>query len=318
MDDNIYWIWYVELKGITKSKKRKLLLKYGHPRVLHENAKGHYLDDDLSRALEIASLNEKYHIKTITPDDELHKKHMPDVVYYQGNPFRGYQSAVVGTRNMSNHGKLYTEIVCGQLVKKGICINSGLAKGVDVTAHKVATLADGNTQAFLAHGLEQCYPKEHAWHKDSILEKGAVFSSFPVGTPPRRHHFLIRNQLMAACSDEVIVIESPVKGGSLMTAEYARQYNKKLLVVQGTNSIHCAGNKKLIEAGAFQINIPQFEWCADERQYIEALRNSPMSTDKLKITFECSYDELNKSLLNLERRGWIKFKADGKWHYNGW
>ena len=318
MDHSIYWIWFSELKELSKSEKLKLLVEYGDPKELYFDAKTHGIQSDLTRAMRIVDLNEKHGIKTLTPDNPLYRGTFPEVIYFQGKPFNGKQTAVVGTRNISVHGECYTNYICDTLMQDNICINSGLAKGIDITAHRAALLFDRPTQAFLAHGLDQCYPREHAYYRDQIKEIGAVFSTFAVGTPPLRHHFLQRNQLMAAFSDNVIVIEAPISSGSIKTAEYAWELGKVVSTIEGTDSPRCAGNNELIKNGAIPIEVPEIYWNGPERIYIETIRNKPMSLRRMESKFERPYGDLEMILLDMECHGWLTHKADGKWHYNGW
>ena len=318
MENYLYWIWLAELKKVPTQNKKKWLKEIGHPKRIFENAKDLGIDKDLCMALDIANANLKLNIKTLTPDDPLHRKHMPDVIYYQGTPFKGRQAAVVGTRDSSIHGEYYTEFVCESLIRNKTCINSGLAKGIDLTAHMYALRNEAPTQAFLAHGLDKCYPPEHSWYKDQIVENGAVFSIYPVGTPPLRHHFLQRNQLLVTFSDQVIVIEAPLKSGSINTAMHAWDQMKPVCTIEGTDSKRCAGNRQLLKGGAIPLKVPAHYWRGPEREYIEAIRDTPMSFRKLKSKFPRDSGDLDRVLWDLESHGWITHKADGKWHYNGW
>lgn len=318
MNSEVYWIWWQLLKGVDQKTKKMWLETHGHPRYILERAKDLKIDPDLTQALDIVSQNKAHQISTITPEDDLYKPGMPAVVYFQGTPVLGRQSAVVGTRNVSVHGEVYTRRVCEQLVAENVCINSGLALGVDGIAHRVAITNKVPTQAFLAHGLDVCYPAEHRWLKKRIIENGAVYSLYPVGTPPMRHHFLKRNELMVTMSDDVIVTEAPLKSGSLHTAMHALNQKKSVSAIKGTDSSRCAGNNELIKRGAHAIDMPWFYCDGAERKYIDAIREKPMSIRMLRKKFDTGFSGLDMLLFDFETHGWLTHKADGKWHYNGW
>lgn len=103
-----------------------------------------------------------------------------------------------------------------------------MAKGVDSYAHTVCINADGYTIAILGNGLDLCYPSEHVKLMQAIEEKGLLLSEYPPGTRPTRYSFPMRNRLISAWSDELVVVQAGKGSGALITADYTRKYNKKV------------------------------------------------------------------------------------------
>ncbi len=173
----------------------------------------------------------------------------PILLYYKGagtlNPQRAL--AVVGTRNATAHGKQLTEHLVEGLKPYNASVISGLAYGIDITAHKAAVDHEVSTIGVLAHGLDRIYPALHAKIADQMLEKGGLLTEFPSGTNPDRENFPKRNRIIAGMADATIVVEAAAKGGALITAEIAHGYNRDVFAVPGRPSdVYSAGCNKLI------------------------------------------------------------------------
>jgi len=141
--------------------------------------------------------------------------------------------AIVGTRAPTEHGKkLCTELVEG-LTDSGALIVSGLAYGIDITAHRAALKAGLSTVGCVAHGLDRIYPGEHAATAKEMCAQGALVSELPSGAPFAPGNFPARNRVIAGLSDCTIVIESGTKGGSLITAGIANSYDREVMAFPG-------------------------------------------------------------------------------------
>ena len=160
--------------------------------------------------------------------------------------------AVVGSRKNSAYGREITEIICGQLVAKGIGVISGLAFGIDSIAHKATLASGGYTLAVLPGPLEHIYPRNHQnLAIDIINSGGAVLSEQVSPYSIQKHSFIQRNRLIAALSDAVVVIEAAERSGSLHTADFALQLTRPILAVPGDiNRSGSAGTNNLIATGA--------------------------------------------------------------------
>lgn len=143
--------------------------------------------------------------------------------------------SIVGTRNATLRGIEFCETLVHDLKERGhdVAIVSGLAFGIDIAAHKAAVKENLPTIGVLAHGLEQIYPAKHRDTATQMLEKGAVISEFFSSMFPDKNNFIRRNRIIAGLSDATIVVESDIKGGSLVTADIANSYSRDVFAVPG-------------------------------------------------------------------------------------
>ena len=160
--------------------------------------------------------------------------------------------AVVGSRRCSTYGENASEMLARDLAANGVCIVSGLARGIDTAAHRGAIAAGGRTIAVLGTGINQVYPKENAKLIDEILESGgAVVSQFPLDTPPLKDNFPYRNRIISGLSLGVLIIEASERSGSLITARLASEQNRDVFAVPGNiTSKNSFGTNYLIKSGA--------------------------------------------------------------------
>ncbi len=158
--------------------------------------------------------------------------------------------AVVGSRRATRNGRRFARELARDLAASGIEVWSGLARGVDSSAHEGA-LEAGRTVAVLGSGLDVVYPEENRDLAARITSAGAVLSEFPPGAPPLRDHFPRRNRLLAAACDALAVIEAGPRSGALSTVNWALSLGMPVLVAPGdpiTES--CRGSNGLLRAGA--------------------------------------------------------------------
>lgn len=141
--------------------------------------------------------------------------------------------SIIGTRKISDYGVQLTEQFVQELVPYDVMIISGLAYGVDICAHRAAVENKIETVGVLAHGLDRIYPNTHASTARKMMQHGGLISDFPGDTNPDRENFPQRNRIVAGLSDAVIVVESGVKGGSMITAEFAFNYNRDVFAFPG-------------------------------------------------------------------------------------
>ena len=141
--------------------------------------------------------------------------------------------SIVGTRNMSSYGRDFCTQLVEDLAQYNPIIVSGFAYGVDICAHKAAIKNNLQTIAVLAHGLAEVYPKVHKKYMQQVNENGGFLTEFWHNEMPLRENFLKRNRIVAGISKATIIIESAVKGGSLVTADIANSYDKDVFAVPG-------------------------------------------------------------------------------------
>ena len=169
------------------------------------------------------------------PERLKHCEDGPILLYFKGNmDFNAsHFISVVGTRSATDFGKAFTEKVVDQLKPYNTCIVSGLAYGIDITAHKAALEKDMKTVAVVAHGLDRVYPALHTNIAKEIEEQGGLLTEFTTGTKPDRENFPKRNRIVAGLSEATVVVEAAKKGGALITAELASSYNRDVFAVPG-------------------------------------------------------------------------------------
>lgn len=159
----------------------------------------------------------------------------PPLLYYKGTADLNAKRivSVIGTRNITDYGTQLCEKLISDLVKYDVIVVSGLAYGVDICAHRASLEKGLNTVGVLAHGLDEIYPRMHAGTAKKMLEQGGLLTDFPCNTNPDRENFPQRNRIVAGLSDAVIVVESGERGGSMITAEFAMNYNRDVFAFPG-------------------------------------------------------------------------------------
>jgi len=140
--------------------------------------------------------------------------------------------AIVGSRAASAPGLETAARLAAELAARGVCVVSGLARGIDSAAHRGA-LSTGLTIAVLGSGLDRLYPAEHAALARQVESSGLLLSEFPPGTPPLPFHFPLRNRIISGLSLAVVVIEAAEKSGSLITAACALEQGREVMAVPG-------------------------------------------------------------------------------------
>ena len=159
--------------------------------------------------------------------------------------------AVVGSRRATPYGLEVAETLAADLAARGITIVSGLARGIDAAAHRGALRVGGRTLAVLGSGIDVIYPPENRRLAAEIAERGALLSQFAPGTPPLPQNFPTRNQVIAALSLAVVVVEAAEKSGSLITARLAAELGREVLAVPGRiTAPESRGANRLIQDGA--------------------------------------------------------------------
>ncbi len=215
--------------------------------------------DHADPATEIAEA-EKRGISIITRDDAAYPKHLlqaydaPILLYVWGEilPRDKHAISVVGSRRTTTYGVNATRKLTYQLAHAGFTIVSGLARGIDTAAHEAALAAKGRTIAVVGSGLARLYPPENLTLAEKIADgNGAVISEFPLHKAPDKQTFPMRNRIVAAWCQALLVTECPAWSGSLITANLASEYGKPIFAVPGPiDKPSSAGCHQLIRDGA--------------------------------------------------------------------
>ncbi len=207
----------------------------------------------------------------------------PTLLYYKGNADLNAEKiiSIVGTRNNSDYGKVTCENLIRDLAEENVLIISGLAFGIDTIAHKASLKNNLKTVGVMAHGLDKIYPAQNKSLAKEMLSQGGLLTDFMSGTNPDRQNFPRRNRIVAGICDALIVIESSVKGGSLITAELANSYNKDVFAIPGrVNDLRSEGCNYLIRS-----NKSLLISCADDLLHIMNWKEAPKKAKKQRELF---------------------------------
>ena len=196
---------------------------------------------DFSRAEEEIEFIKKYKIETLFLTDKKYPQRLlncydsPSLLYYKGNADLNSSRiiAIVGTRNHNDYGKNTCEKFIEELINEEVLIVSGLAFGIDSIAHKASLKNDIKTVGVFAHGLDRVYPSQNTSLAKQMINQGGLLTEFKSNTQPDRQNFPSRNRVVAGLSDCVVVVETGIKGGSLITAELANGYNRDVFAFPG-------------------------------------------------------------------------------------
>lgn len=220
-------------------------------------------------------------ISIITRDDPSYPKHLlqaydaPILLYVWGEilPRDRHAVSVVGSRRTTTYGVTATRKLTYQLAHAGFTIVSGLARGIDTAAHEAALAAKGRTIAVVGSGLARLYPPENLALAEKIADgNGAVISEFPLHRAPDKQTFPMRNRIVAAWCQALLVTECPAWSGSLITANLASEYGKPIFAVPGPiDKPSSAGCHQLIRDGATLVS--------DASHIIDDMGDLPFSYD---------------------------------------
>jgi DNA processing protein len=176
----------------------------------------------------------------------------PLVLYRAGAPWTdGAAVAVVGSRSPTGPGRDFARVLAGELAAAGCTVVSGMARGIDGSAHRGAMRAGGKTVAVLGCGTDVVYPPEHAELREEILSRGALYSEYPPGSLPLAHRFPARNRIVSGLCSGVVVAEARERSGALITARLALEQGREVMAVPGNPWFsHTAGSNRLLREGA--------------------------------------------------------------------
>ncbi|MCZ6489404.1 MAG: DNA-processing protein DprA [Acidobacteria bacterium] len=216
----------------------------------------------------------------------------PLLLYAQGNIdlLKSPGLAIVGTRKPTAYGKAITGRLASDLAGRGLTIVSGLARGIDSTAHRGALDAGGKTIAVLGSGIDVVYPAEGKKLFAEIAEKGLLLSEFAVGSFPAPQNFPIRNRIISGLSLGVVIVEAAQYSGSLITARLAMEQNREVFAVPGSLTNRFSwGPHILIKQGAKLVqdwrDIVE-ELPAKVRQELSSPQDTTESADKASLFAE--------------------------------
>ncbi len=182
---------------------------------------------------------------------------LPPTVVIEGHQrvdWRQGRVAIIGTRSASPHGIIDATELGASMAEAGLLVLSGLALGIDAAAHRGAISAGGVPVGIVGTGLDQVYPRRHVDLHRKVRDSGALLSQFWYGVGPRAYHFPIRNRLIAALADVVVVVEATLTGGTHSTVEHALAAGRPVFAIPGSRRNPAAeGCNRLIADGAIPL-----------------------------------------------------------------
>jgi DNA processing protein len=324
--DEKYWLAFSRVGGIGVVRLRRLFDYFGSLGLAWEARAG----DFMQAGLEPKLIERVLHFRPkFDPDQEMERlaeqeiqlitlgapgyperlgqiDNPPPVLYLKGAllPQDNLALAVVGTRQATNYGRTATSNICAELVEQGVTIISGLAKGIDTIAHHAALQAGGRTLAVLGSGVDVIYPPENrglaARITDPSAQNGAIISEYAPGTQPEAANFPPRNRIVSGLALGVFVVESNIKGGALITVDFAIEQGRDVFGLPGSiYNATSAGVNRLIRQGSARL-------VTSAEEIMEELRPGGMfdaqaRQDRLELA-QAGDTDLERQLLKILRQ----------------
>lgn len=273
LSETAYWVAFTGVYGIGMARAQKLATHFGslanawhadafdlRSAGLDARAVGAILSSRKNRdpLEELAHIHEQG-IQALAfsddgyPDRLREIQNPPMVLYLRGAlcPEDDWAVAIVGTRRASGYGKGVTSQLASQLAQNGVTVVSGLARGIDSTAHSASLDAGGRTIAILGSGVDQVYPWDNRHLAERIMVRGAIVSEYYPGTKPDARNFPPRNRIITGLSLGVLVVEADMKSGAMISAGFAAEQGKEVMAVPSNiTSPSSSGVHYLIQQGA--------------------------------------------------------------------
>ena len=350
IDLALYWIGLSRIEGVGRVTFRKLAARFGSPEQVlaassDELASVNGVSEKMARSIASASWRdfaeqelEKARQAGVTiitadsPDYPEPLRNTPDpplFLYVKGTLGQRDSIAVVGTRKPTTYGMNVAKRISIELAEAGLTIVSGLARGIDTQAHRGALTAKGRTIAVLGSGIDVPYPPENRELMREITEAGAVVSENPFGTQPEAGYFPARNRIISGLSRGTVIVEATVDSGSLITAQYALEQNRKLFAIPGNiASPNSRGTHSLIRQGALLIeggsdvlrelgmagscrerkqvrgSLPVLD--TDEHAVLRCIQDDPKHIDRIMKESGLAAGKLSAVLITLELKGLVR------------
>ncbi len=348
MDPLAYWIGFNRVRGIGPARLRALLDHFGTIEAawaapsdaLREVGLDRRSLDNLVQARGKLNLADELDrvtragVQILTWEDERYPQRLrtiddpPPVLYVKGElaPADDWAVAMVGTRNATNYGREVARTVATDLVRAGLTIVSGLARGIDSQVHRAALEAGGRTIAVLGSGLDVVYPWENLKLAQEIIAHGALLGEYALGTQPEAANFPPRNRIISGLSRGVVVVEAGEKSGALITAKYAADQGREVFAVPGSIFQRSSmGTNRLIRDGATPVlsatDVLEGLNLVSVTQHIEAqmllpadetearlfdlLSSEPLHVDELGRAVDLPIAQVSSTLALMELKGLV-------------
>lgn len=215
----------------------------------------------------------------------------PDLLYVLGNEenLNKQGIAIIGSRVCTEEGIKIAKEFSFKLSQMGLCIISGMAKGIDTAAHIGALEARGKTIAVLGAGFKHIFPEENkGLFKEIINKDGTVITEYSENTNTCSKGFIQRNRIVSGLSEAVLVIEAKHRSGTTITADFARKQGKMVFCIpHGLNQKEGIGTNRLLQNGAKLVTKPE-----DIKQYLKLKDIKPSKMKKVAINIPKEYEEI--------------------------
>jgi len=352
MNEEIYMLWLSTLYALGSRKLNALLDEFGSARSIFDapesllRAAEGVSDKNIAAITEERSLEkieelllrmEKNKIVFVSRRHETFPPLLKDIpdppvgIYYIGDlpdPSLPHVS-MIGSRRCSEYGLTAARMLSKPLAQNGVVIVSGMARGIDGTAHKGAIEGGGKTVAVLGCGADICYPADHRALREDIIQNGCVVSEYPPGVSPFPAFFPARNRIISGFSSVLVVVEAALKSGTVITVDQAMDQGRDVMAVPGSilNKLS-EGTNKLIKDGALPAanyedilaalgidretrmqNKPQIaenSLAPEEKIIYDALSFEPATFDDLISKTRSGAQNLHYICTMLELKGFIK------------
>ena len=283
-------------EAVFKTSKAKLLKI---PSIGEERAEAIVKADVLQEAEKELKFIDDFKITPLFFTDDAYPHRLkqladsPLLLFYKGNADLNAQKMVgiVGTRKATDYGKEATKKLVAEMAAHDIVVVSGLAYGIDVAAHSAALENNLKTVGVLGHGLNLIYPSQHTAIAKKMVAQGGLLTEYKSIEEMRLHNFPNRNRIVAGMCDAIVVMESPVKGGAVITANIANSYNKDVFAYPGRTvdktSAGCNFLIKTFKAGM----IENAHDLLEAMHWNEAGSNTKTPNQQRQLTFALTEDE---------------------------
>lgn len=226
-------------KAVFENNKLKDLCQF--PQIGKASAQKILDKSTLNRAEQEWDFTQKFNVKILSQEMSEYPKRLkncpdaPFLLFFRGNTNLNAAKvvAIVGTRQPSIQGKAFCEKLIQDLIPYNPLFVSGLAYGIDITAHEQCVQYKLPNIGVVAHGLDRIYPHVHKNTAQKMAQCGGILTEFITKTEPFPQHFPMRNRIIAGMADAVVIIETANRGGSMITAYVANEYNKDVFAVPG-------------------------------------------------------------------------------------
>ena len=288
----------------------------------------------IDKGIDVLTMNNSSYPASLVGDPEA-----PAVVFVRGGTeaFRHRRVGIIGTRSATARGKHFARTLGAQLSTAGVAVVSGLARGIDVESHAGALSVMGETAgppiAVVASGLDVVYPREHARIWEDVAMRGVLLSESPPGVHPEPFRFPMRNRIIAALSEVLVVVESRSTGGSMSTVREAMKRDVAVMAVPGSPGLRQSeGTNDLLRDGCAPVTSVEdvllalnldhrhaHQWCdtrevllTDEAALLHVMGRGPRSMEEIAMLTTKSVVTTAVLLGRLQAKGWVA-NTDGWW-----